>query len=60
MTCTGTVQVITHAGLTPLMCSEEAGHPGDHFDAIFSIRWPDGAKIGTCHLPPKDGSEQYE
>lgn len=40
-----------------LICMEQAGHRGDHYDKYFQIRWPEGTKIGTCHLPPEEGVE---
>jgi hypothetical protein len=58
MICTGTLKIITDGGTTILMCSEDAGHRRDHYDAAFSIRWPDDAVIGTCRLPPSGGTER--
>lgn len=60
MNCTGTVKIVTESGVTLLMCSDTAGHRGDHYDAIFSVRWPEGTQIGTCHLPPAGGTERVE
>lgn len=56
MNCTGTLR----ANQIILMCGEEEGHLGNHCDIALGIMWPDGALIGTCHLPPRGGTEVME
>lgn len=55
--CTGTLKMFDP--YIVLLCTEPSGHLGDHYDSVMLTRWSQGAKIGTCHLPP-NGTEVWE
>lgn len=56
MNCTGTLALHDQSKVV-LFCSLPADHEWDHYDGTFSYRWPKNAVVGTCHLPPKGGTE---